>query len=64
MELNPDSVSFVNIMELNLGVDLYGIIELTTPINMGSFDNSQIAPRNLVKAPFTTTCPSIDFFLR
>ncbi|CAG8788185.1 5868_t:CDS:2 [Gigaspora margarita] len=30
--------------KLNLGVDFYGIIELTTPINMGSLDNSQIAP--------------------
>ncbi|KAF0437500.1 hypothetical protein F8M41_004374 [Gigaspora margarita] len=103
-ELNPDSVSFVNIMatqiniiqnltiptdkigpsitlnqvstimsdwskiikpsKLNLGVDLYGIIELTTPINMGSLDNNQIASRNLIKAPFTTTYPSIDFFLQ
>ncbi|RIB06116.1 Glycoside Hydrolase Family 18 protein [Gigaspora rosea] len=101
-ELNPDSVSFVNVMatqiniiqnlttptdktgpsitlnqvlaimsdwskivkpsKLNLGVDFYGIIELTTPIDMGSLDNNQIAPRNLIKAPFTTLYPSIDYF--
>ncbi|CAG8574252.1 9105_t:CDS:2 [Dentiscutata erythropus] len=103
--LNPDSVSFVNVMatqvniihnlttstnktgpsitldqtstimsnwskivpsaKLNLGVDLYGVIELTAPVGLGSLNNSQTIPRNLTNAPFTpsySSDPPIQLF--
>ncbi|CAG8530335.1 6680_t:CDS:2 [Dentiscutata erythropus] len=51
--------------KLNLGVDFYGVIELTAPVDLGSLDNNQTIPRNLTTAPFATSYssdPSIYLF--
>ncbi|CAG8626728.1 10062_t:CDS:2, partial [Racocetra fulgida] len=51
--------------KLNLGVDFYGIVELTAPVDLGSLDNNQIIPRNLTKLPLDTSYssdPSIYLF--
>ncbi|RIB04236.1 Glycoside Hydrolase Family 18 protein [Gigaspora rosea] len=55
----------INLAKLNLGVDFYGVIELTAPVDLGSLDNNQIISRNLTTAPFATSYssdPSIYLF--
>ncbi|CAG8746897.1 36446_t:CDS:2, partial [Gigaspora margarita] len=55
----------INPAKLNLGVDFYGVIELTAPVDLGSLDNNQIISRNLTTAPFATSYssdPSIYLF--
>ncbi|CAG8645926.1 1398_t:CDS:2, partial [Gigaspora rosea] len=55
----------INPAKLNLGVDFYGVIELTAPVDLGSLDNNQIIPRNLTTAPFATSYssdPSVYLF--
>ncbi|RIB27232.1 Glycoside Hydrolase Family 18 protein [Gigaspora rosea] len=48
----------INPAKLNLGVDFYGVIELTALVDLGSLDNNKIIPRNLTTAPFATSYSS------